>query len=313
MRDNGEAMERAMPDAPFHALCLETFPYVAIEARQGDLAGGISRRNFCGCSIIRTCGGPLAVRGYSAKAASAGLGDYLKIVWQRRGISRLHTNGRNFEIKKNEVFLVPIGESYSFDVDEDYDALMLMFNPKDHTEWNEIVRDYLGEPFLLDAPLQSAAMIANALLNGGLPNIREDMVLDNVIGLSLNAIIGSKARGVHPFLEGGRELLDRIRFHIERNMSDFRYSPAMLSKDMGMSRRSLYNAMSFHGLTPSAYMREIRLEHSRHDIMESPGNRINLTEVALKNGFSDGSSFSRSFKARYGMSPRQLLDKKNYC
>ncbi|WP_409334793.1 helix-turn-helix domain-containing protein [Bradyrhizobium neotropicale] len=37
---------------------------------------------------------------------------------------------------------------------------------------------------------------------------------------------------------------------------------------------------------------------------------VSITEIALRNGFSDGTSFSHAFKANYDISPRDLRNLK---
>lgn len=57
------------------------------------------------------------------------------------------------------------------------------------------------------------------------------------------------------------------------------------------------------GLTPGAYLRQLRVQKSRHWL--SAGRR-SLAEIALQLGFADQAHFSRVFKQVYGVPPGRL-------
>ncbi len=52
---------------------------------------------------------------------------------------------------------------------------------------------------------------------------------------------------------------------------------------------------------------ERRLEHCRKEL-SCYGPSKNITEIAYRWGFNDSAHFSRSFKNRYGISPKQYRD-----
>lgn len=55
--------------------------------------------------------------------------------------------------------------------------------------------------------------------------------------------------------------------------------------------------------TVGNYVREIRLETAKKDLLET---KKSLSEIALNNGFSDQSHFSRLFKQKFGVTPSQF-------
>ena len=56
------------------------------------------------------------------------------------------------------------------------------------------------------------------------------------------------------------------------------------------------------------YLREIRLENAKRDLIETQNS---LAEIALNNGFSDQSHFSRLFKQNFGVTPSQFRQRFN--
>jgi AraC family transcriptional regulator len=78
-----------------------------------------------------------------------------------------------------------------------------------------------------------------------------------------------------------------------------------------VARAACFSPFHFHrifhalmGETLAAFVKRIRLERSVYLLSHRAGAR--LTEIALACGFSSSSDFSRSFRAHYGVSPRQF-------
>ncbi len=100
------------------------------------------------------------------------------------------------------------------------------------------------------------------------------------------------------------DLLARIKDYIEANLEDQILDPPSLAYQFGISVRYLHLLFEEESLSVSRWVMERRLEHCRRELASS--NRKNsITEVAYRWGFYDSSHFSRSFKQRYGVSPKQ--------
>lgn len=56
------------------------------------------------------------------------------------------------------------------------------------------------------------------------------------------------------------------------------------------------------GTTPMSYLNDLRLRKARDLLLDS---RLSVTEVAFSVGFSDSNYFSRQFRSKYFLSPRQ--------
>lgn len=78
---------------------------------------------------------------------------------------------------------------------------------------------------------------------------------------------------------------------------------------IGMSRRSLYYLFDSYQLTPTMAIRNIRLAHCRRLLADARHGQRTITAIALDAGFSSLCSFSRSFKQRYGIVPRDCRSK----
>ncbi|MDR0808494.1 MAG: GlxA family transcriptional regulator [Gemmobacter sp.] len=78
----------------------------------------------------------------------------------------------------------------------------------------------------------------------------------------------------------------------------------MLAARMGVSADRLERAFQREtGLSPSAYLRRLRLKHAA-DLLTHSSSQIDA--VALSCGFVSASSFSRAFRLEFGCTPRQM-------
>ncbi|HEY9262829.1 hybrid sensor histidine kinase/response regulator transcription factor [Chitinophaga sp.] len=103
------------------------------------------------------------------------------------------------------------------------------------------------------------------------------------------------------------KLLARIVSHLEENLTDAQLSVESLSKEVGMSRSSLYNKLlELTGQTPVEYIRSYRLEKAAALMKKSD---MNIAEIAYHVGFSTPNYFAKSFKLKYNMLPSEFIAK----
>ncbi|WP_420994487.1 AraC family transcriptional regulator [Cupriavidus sp. 30B13] len=84
-------------------------------------------------------------------------------------------------------------------------------------------------------------------------------------------------------------------------------TPAVLAEVAGVSLRGLYAGFREHrGISPMAYLRAVRLERVRHDLL---GDRTidSVTAAALRWGFSHLGRFSVEYRKSFGEPPGQTL------
>ncbi|MUP47474.1 AraC family transcriptional regulator [Gramella sp. BOM4] len=103
-----------------------------------------------------------------------------------------------------------------------------------------------------------------------------------------------------------RELksVDKVVEYINENLSNTG-TVESLAKIAGMNSNKLQEAFQIvYGKTVNAYVRDIRLTKALQ--MLSNGNK-NVSEVVYELGLSSRSYFSKIFKEKYGISPRNIL------
>jgi AraC family transcriptional regulator, positive regulator of tynA and feaB len=70
-----------------------------------------------------------------------------------------------------------------------------------------------------------------------------------------------------------------------------------------VTTRHVHRVFSEAGATPSSYILEHRLDLAARKLRNLKRGD-NITTIAFDSGFSDLTSFSRSFRKRYGVTPR---------
>ncbi|QKG59202.1 response regulator (plasmid) [Hymenobacter sp. BRD128] len=85
-------------------------------------------------------------------------------------------------------------------------------------------------------------------------------------------------------------------------LADPTFGPAELASLLCLSERTLYRRLGeLVGLTPAAWLRELRLAHARH-LLES-GNFGSVVAVAEAAGFANAKSFGQRYAERFGRRP----------
>jgi transcriptional regulator GlxA family with amidase domain len=75
----------------------------------------------------------------------------------------------------------------------------------------------------------------------------------------------------------------------------------------GVSGRRLQQSFqALVGMTPTEYLRDLRLERVHHDLMEQSG-KGSVGEIAGRWGFVHAGRFSRLYRQKYGRMPSDML------
>lgn len=99
-----------------------------------------------------------------------------------------------------------------------------------------------------------------------------------------------------------------IRF-IDAHIADTELSPTTAADNLGISVRYVHKQFAMLGTTFSSYVTARRLERISHDLISGVGVHQPIFVLAYRWGFNDLSTFIRSFKKKFGCSPREYRSK----
>ena len=119
-------------------------------------------------------------------------------------------------------------------------------------------------------------------------------------------------RDVHELPEDSRILRQRSVKRIQqavdiiREEIDQQISVADLAKRVGLNRNTLQQGFkTLHKMSVNDFVRQERIERAK-ELMETTD--LNITEITYKIGINSRSYFSKMFREKYGISPKQYLD-----
>ncbi|OKH86229.1 helix-turn-helix domain-containing protein [Thalassospira sp. TSL5-1] len=95
----------------------------------------------------------------------------------------------------------------------------------------------------------------------------------------------------------------RIRSFIRQNLGNPDLDVNQICDACGISRSALYRLFQEEGGVRH-FLREQRLDKAMRDLLSQSAKQIAV--IARENGFSHANDFSRAFRRRYGMTPREL-------
>ncbi|MFD1951565.1 helix-turn-helix domain-containing protein [Sphingomonas arantia] len=274
------------------------FPHLEIDVQDDRPDRMITARRVGRYPIARFQAPATVVETVGQRSVAAGLGKYLKLLWQLDGTTRYEDASGALDIKPGNLILTPMNGDYRMDMREGHDALLIAFDPADEPRWSALASDVIGTRIKGGDGTNAAAGGINALLTRGQGDHTAELAARVMIDLAL-ASTRETATQEPP-------LLARAALSIVRNIADASYGPTDLASDVGMSRRSLYARLGALGTTPGALIRRIRLDRARQDIARNDGRP--LLDIALANGFPDGTSFSHAIRRAFGRSPSALRE-----
>jgi AraC-like DNA-binding protein len=167
--------------------------------------------------------------------------------------------------------------------------------------------DYCGLPIRADC---GAAGVAKALILTVLEQagaIGRQALVDfgeiviDVVALALQSQPGPSPR---PPRSVRWAHLWRARRYVEDHLPDSDLGPTQIAAELGVSVRYLGRIFKLSGRTVGDWILERRLERCRRALSSAALAHRSISEIAYGAGFGDAAHFSRSFRRRFGASPR---------
>jgi len=123
----------------------------------------------------------------------------------------------------------------------------------------------------------------------------------------LSASIDEMLEGTQvPMSEYRAVSLLRAKALVERHLCDPALDVAFVAQGLKLSVRYLNKLFAAEQTSLGRYIWRRRLERCAARLGDRAFVHMGISEIALRHGFNDLSHFSRAFRAKYGMSPRQF-------
>src|SRR6266481_4281234 len=237
--------------------------------------------------------------GHGVRTAEAG---YIAVGWLRDGTMSVEQDGRSSRLVAGMAAICDSGRPFRVWNTHDVRKIMLTLPYTAVPGWEQLSQKVCGIA-LPERTIMSAALAAS------LPLLDEPgtSVADNADPI-LQAVQWMLSASLHQSVAPGkrapsRPKLDLAHQHILSHIDDPALSPDELACALHMSRRKLYQLFKERQITPSRFIRDVRLDAVAQALRSTRNAHRSILEIALDYGFSDSASFCRAFKSAFGLSP----------
>ena len=279
------------------------FENLTIDGEGDGFEGAIDVRRFGGLDLSRIASSPAVVRRHRPSGAREHA-RYFKLHIQETGSSLNLQDGHEAVLGPGDLMLCDSSRPYSIRFDAPNRMLVLRL-PEDRLSAR------FEDPDALVGRRLGVESLGASLLSAFVHNLWAAPVANDddadCEGPLLDAAINllAAAHGLAPAAPGPLAPCSkqRIRRFVDENLCDPELSVGGVARAMGLSPRYVQMAFADIATTPLAYIRRKRLQLAAQQLRRH-GPGCNITDLGFSLGFNDLSHFSRAFKARYGVGPR---------
>ena len=287
----------------------ETFaPMTIREMAEGDVAGSI-RGHWVGRLLVTDVQSTGQDIRRTPRLISEADNAYFQVAVVASGIGRISQDGRQAELHPGDCVLYETTRPLQWLFDSDWDVWVFSL-PSESVRLSDSERRLISAR-RLDGTAWLTGVVSRFMLDlarhsEDLPAEQSERVLahasDLVVTLLSDRLDDStRVRGAVQ-----RSLMLRIKDHIHQRYPDPGLGPAEIAAAVNISTRYLHKLFEADHQTVSLYVKGLRLDQARRDLLDPRLTGRPISAIAYACGFGDLSAFNRAFKEAYAISPREL-------
>ena len=228
--------------------------------------------------------------------------DLYTVYLQRRGRTIINQCNESIEFQHNDIVLSDCRQPYRANLSNDgHRAVALL--PRDMIEWRA--------PWLRHRPL--CKLNANSpfielarqhfmhLVSGDLTETETSLLTDNLC----NLLALASATDIEPDRMRPELQIQAMVAFCQQNLHKAELTPQVVAAYCGVSVRTLHLRFKTLGQTFGNWLLESRLNACSRALRDPFQQTRTISEIAYSCGFNDLSHFNKTFRARFGMSPRE--------
>jgi AraC-like DNA-binding protein len=234
---------------------------------------------------------------------------WIMLVMQTQGPALLRQDDRSAALGPGDMVLFDSTRPYQFAFDRPFQQLVLKMPQRRLAARLPLPALWLGCPLRAAAPLGKVLAAHVSAVSAALetvdPAVRPGLIertIDLVAFTFTGLLHGSAAAAG----TARRALAARAMQFIDAHIDDAALSPARVAEALGISTGYLHRLFQAVGASVSGHIRERRLARCREELASALHAGERITEIALRWGFGDVAHFSRAFRLRYGLTPRDF-------
>lgn len=283
----------------------ECFSEISVDARSETLHGVLERRQRGALKIARVYSSAVVVHGGRLGKCVTRAGGLL-LHMQDLGTSLNTQLKRSTRLRPGDITFCDAGRPYKVECADPVQMIVINIPYELLSNRFSSIDEFVA--LHVDGTRGAGAILASLVRNvwQHCSDLETDPETSGkaVISAVLDLMGLVHARGTEPGLSPGVAALRRaMQAHVEHRLADPTLSVSSLADAFGVTTRHVHRVFAESGATPSNYILERRLDLTARRLRDLKRGD-NVTTIAYDSGFTNLASFSRSFRKRYGVTPR---------
>lgn len=288
------------------AIC-DTF--VDLDCRRydnNDFSGWIERRSFLETRFVRVGATRHWVSRDKARISRANT-DFILLSIMLDGQGTIFQNGREALLRSGDFAIYDTTLPYEFVLDKPFEQTVLRIK---RSEFCQRVGDVQHLTARTISGQNGTGRIASHFIRElcsqldtvGTASARP--IHDTMLDLVASALGELDSGPQGPGREARHLLIQRVLRFVEDNLFGDQLSCEHVARALGISERYLRKLFADREYSLSEWIWHRRLEEARRKLLDRRSAQLSVTSIAYDCGFKDTAHFSRAFRAKYGMTPR---------
>ncbi|GAA4800721.1 AraC family transcriptional regulator [Streptomyces ziwulingensis] len=278
-----------------------------VRGHDEPLDGALRTHQFGGVRVALVKGdGPRELIRPARQIAPAGEG-VLRVLRPLTGVVWIVQDGRHAAVRAPQLICLDSTRPYKASMPENFRLV-------DVTVAHRLVGLTAAEAEPLTARpwtgAEGLAALLSALLEGLGRHGREvetavDLLGGSVVGLTA-ALFAERMREVAEDPQIARQaLMLQVQSYVRDRLADPGLGPVAIARAHNVSLRYLQKIFQEHGISPARWIRDERLARCRTELADPLLDHLPVALVGERAGLYGASHFSRLFRDRYGVTPRE--------
>lgn len=276
-------------------------------ARGAGFHGAITAGRIATLGLSRVRSSAQRVRRTPVNIARASE-DYFLVNIQATGSGMVLQDGRVARLRPGDFAIYDSTRPYELHFDADFEQLVLQLP-------GAMLRERLPQPHVLTARAVSGERGAAALAAGTVRALARQLpqIEAPAHGAIAESIENLLLAGLATLTEQQPRVTGLAAFHRDQikalalsRLGDPRLSVTHIARHLRLSPSTVHRAFADEPASVMAWIWSRRLDAARRDLCDPRLLNRSVSEIAFAWGFNDAAHFSRSFRARFSCSPRDV-------
>lgn len=273
---------------------------VSAEAPPGQFTGSMKVR-ASGQSRFLTSDSSYYRFARTKRNISAAPSDHCTVLMQLHGHTAIAQDDDRFLVQPNDIAIFDSREPFSAE-NSDAGRRVVAVIPRamlnSHAPW---LRQRPLYKFTNSRFLDLARRHMVHLVSDDLTDNQSNLLTENLRNLLALASTDVAPDRLHAELQ-----LEALLAFCRQNLHSTKLSPQFVADHFRISVRTVHLRFATLGQTFGSWLLETRLEACAKALREPDQHTRNISEIAYIHGFNDLSHFNKSFRARFGMTPKEF-------